>query len=68
LLSPYLILIGGINNIHNTGSDPVTIYYDWGEITLPGSGQPVPEPSTLLFLGSGLLGAAGFLRRRFKNN
>jgi hypothetical protein len=33
-----------------------------------GSTQPVPESSTLLLLGSGLLGAAGFMRRRFKKN
>jgi hypothetical protein len=35
------------------------------EITDKGS-APVPEPSTMMLLGSGLAGLAGYGRRRFK--
>jgi hypothetical protein len=55
-------LLGNMNNIHNIGENPITIYYGGGEITIPS----IPEPSTLLLLGSGLL--AGALRRKFQNS
>jgi hypothetical protein len=56
-----------------TGGRNLQIVYDYVSddvfLQVMGGGtQPVPEPSTLLLLGSGLLGAAGFLRRRFKKN
>lgn len=36
------------------------------ETGFAGNGQPIPEPATMLLLGSGLIGLAGLARRRFK--
>ena len=57
---------GETGDIVNAGSNPVTIYYaGGGPIILPPTTQPVPEPATMLLLGSGLIGLAGYGRKKF---
>ena len=51
----------GFQQQHYPTLDTIEAY---GEITSVGQNVPVPEPATLLMLGSGLAGACGTKRRR----
>jgi len=40
-------------------------YFTFSQLTATGDTAPVPEPSTILLLGTGLLGLVGYGRKRF---
>ena len=48
----------------NPGSQPLEVYDDNWSVIESGNTAPIPEPGTILLVGSGLLGLAGLKRKQ----
>ena len=60
----YLYAAFGNPNIAENGVEEWGLYHGTGTFT--GGGDPIPEPATMLLLGSGLIGIAVSGKKRFK--
>jgi hypothetical protein len=66
----YLVTVNGSGitdlQLNNGQTNNQSWYFQMGELTFtPEEVAPTPEPSSFLLLGSGVLGMAGMLRRKF---
>lgn len=62
---------GGVaikTTVGDLGTDPDRILFGWDETGIDSRFETVPEPASMILLGTGLLGFAGFGRKKFRKS